>query len=213
MVRLQLAFSLGEANTDPRVIAALASIATADATSVWTRTAVSSSIAGRSLAFLACCGIQKGFLTTAPGGHGLTNWRSWLDRSETRCHRASCSTRLNDAKIGTQLLMMRGAWRWVAVASAQEDQFDRLLEGTKSNLVASLLADAARIAGSDGQVEDRLVAIKLAGIGGCEGGSRVCFPVYSTHASRWLFNWGSCRLSAGFSTAMSPVRSSCTGSR
>ena len=62
MVRLQLAFSLGAANTDPRVMAALASIATSDATSNWTRTAVLSSIGGHSLAFLGELGVQNGLL-------------------------------------------------------------------------------------------------------------------------------------------------------
>ncbi|HEX3446899.1 MAG TPA: HEAT repeat domain-containing protein, partial [Isosphaeraceae bacterium] len=174
MVRLQLAFSLGEANTDPRVIAALASIGTADAPSVWTRTAVSSSIAGRSLAFLGALGIQKGFLTTDAG-------RAWLDElaflvgSERDPVQ---STRLldamNDARIGTQLLM-RAA---VALGRARQragGSIRPVLEGTKSNLAASLLADAVRFAGSDGQVEDRLVAIKLLRLAD-QKAARILFP-------------------------------------
>ena len=62
MVRFQLAFSLGEASDDPRAIAALAAIAAQDAGSAWTRTAVLSSIAGRSLALFDALGQRAGFL-------------------------------------------------------------------------------------------------------------------------------------------------------
>ena len=94
MVRFQLAFSLGEANADPRVMAALASIAARDARSNWTRAAVLSSIAGRSLAFLGELASRTRFPRKPMlVGHGSTSWRSWLDRSETRSSRANCSTR------------------------------------------------------------------------------------------------------------------------
>ena len=59
MVRFQAAFSLGEV-ADPGAIAALAEIAARDAKDPWTRTAVLSSVAGRSLAlFDALAGVAR----------------------------------------------------------------------------------------------------------------------------------------------------------
>ena len=60
-VRFQAAFSLGEV-ADPGAIAALAEIATRDAKDPWTRTAVLSSVAGRSLGLLDALAGSPGFL-------------------------------------------------------------------------------------------------------------------------------------------------------
>ena len=122
-----------------------------------------SSIAGHSLAFLDDLSTRTGFLTTDAG-------QAWLDElaflvgSERD---PGQSGRLLDAlarcQVGTQPLMRAtlalGRGRQRAGGSIR-----KVLEGTKSNLAASLLADAAGIAGSDGLVEDRLVAIRLLGL-------------------------------------------------
>ena len=72
MVRFQLGFSLGEVKDDPRALAALASIATRDTESPWTRTAILSSISGRELALLDTLVKRDGFIATPASG-------VWLD--------------------------------------------------------------------------------------------------------------------------------------
>ena len=61
MVRFQAAFSLGEV-ADPGALAALAEIAARDTKDPWTRTAVLSSVAGRSLALFDALAGSPGFL-------------------------------------------------------------------------------------------------------------------------------------------------------
>jgi putative membrane-bound dehydrogenase-like protein len=163
MVRLQLAFSLGEANADPRVIAALASIATVDAKSNWTRTAVLCSITGHSLAFLRELGIQKGFLTT-DSGRAWLNEIAFLVGSERDPVRSSqLLDAIADANVGSQSLM-RAAAELGRGRQRAGGSIRNVLERTRSKQVASLLPDAARIAGSEDPVEDRLVAIRLLGM-------------------------------------------------
>ncbi|QEH33353.1 Cytochrome c [Aquisphaera giovannonii] len=72
MVRLQAALSLGDAGDAGWASEALASIAVRDADDPWMRSAVFSSIGGRSPAFLRRLGARKGFLAGAAG-------REWLD--------------------------------------------------------------------------------------------------------------------------------------
>ena len=83
MVRFQLAFSLGEASTDARVIPALAAIAAKDASSKWTRAAVASSISGRSLALLDALARQPGFLA-GPDGPAWIDDLAFLAGSERK---------------------------------------------------------------------------------------------------------------------------------
>ena len=71
---------------------------------------------------------------------------------------------LANANAGTQSLMSRGSGAGLAVDNVQEDPFRTYWKRPDQNRMASLLADAARIAGSDGPVEDRLVAIRLLGL-------------------------------------------------
>ena len=164
MVRLQLAFSLGESRNDKRVIAALASLATRDATSVWTRTAVMSSIAGQSLAFLGELSAKPGFLTADESQAWLDDLAFLVGSERDPAQACRLLDALSDAKLGSQPLMRAtlalGRGRQRAGGSIRQ-----VLEGTRANLTASLLADAARITGSsDVAVADRLVAIRLLGL-------------------------------------------------
>ena len=83
MVRYQLAFSLGEASADARVIPALAAIAARDASSQWTRAAVASSISGRSIALLNALAQQPSLgLLTGPDGPAWVDDLAFLASSE-----------------------------------------------------------------------------------------------------------------------------------
>ena len=174
MVRFQLAFSLGEANADPRVIAALAAIASMDASSPWARAAVSSSIAGRSLALWDALSLRPRFFT-GPGGQAWMDELAFLAGSERDPgHARDFLESLRAAKMdslplmGAVLSLGRGRQR-------AGGSFRDLSEGKTSDLMASLLAEAARLAGSDGRVQDRVVAIRLLGLADAKP-ARELFP-------------------------------------
>jgi len=164
MVRFQLSFSLGQANDDPRAIAALATIAARDTGSVWVRTAVLSSIAGRPLALIDALAGNAGFFTDAPG-------EAWLDElaflvgSERKPAQAQrLLQRLNAVAVGSGPLMRAV----LALARGQHragGSFQSLLEGGSPVLMRSLLAEARELAGSNGPLDRRLVAIRLLGAG------------------------------------------------
>jgi putative membrane-bound dehydrogenase-like protein len=163
MVRFQLAFSLGEANADPRAIAALAAIAARDAASIWTRTAILSSVAGRSVVLFGALSKRAGFFTDPTG-------QAWLDQIAflVGSQRDPGDSRdlleeLHTARTGPRSLMHAA----LALARGRQragGSFRELLEGKTSNLMASLLAEAARAAGPSGTMEDRITAIRLLGL-------------------------------------------------
>ena len=163
MVRFQLAFSLGEANADPRAIAALASIASKDASSQWTRAAVSSSISGRSMALMGVLAQQPGFFTT-PAGQAWMEELAFLAGSERDPgHSREILELLNTTKPGS-VPMMRAALALARGRQRVGGSVRELLAGKTSDLMASLLAEAAQVAGTDGHVQDRVVAIRLVGM-------------------------------------------------
>jgi len=174
MVRFQLAFSLGEAKNDPRAIAALATIAARDAASVWARTAVLSSVAGRPLALIDALAQRAGFFAAPPG-------EAWLDElaflvgSEHKPAQAQrLIQRLNDAGVGSGPLMRAV----LALARGQQragGSFQSLLQGGSPLLITSLLAEARELAGSNGPLDRRLVAIRLLGVGDART-ARESFP-------------------------------------
>jgi putative heme-binding domain-containing protein len=162
MVRLQLALSLGEAGADARVIPALAAIASRDASSIWTRAAVLSSVSGHSIALLDALSRQPGFLAGAQGERWIDEL-SFLAGSERDPAQArEAVERLSASKIGTRPMMVAlialGRGRQRAGGSIRD-----LLEGKTSDLLASLLTEAGRIAGADLNVQNRIVAIRLIG--------------------------------------------------
>ena len=162
MVRFQLALSLGEAGADARVIPALAAIASRDASSIWARAAVLSSISGRSIALLDALAWQPGFLAGAQAEAWIDEL-SFLAASEREPTQArEAMERLSASKIGTRPMMRAlialGRGRQHAGGSVRE-----LLEGKTSHLMASLLTQAARIAEADDDVQARIVAIRLIG--------------------------------------------------
>jgi putative membrane-bound dehydrogenase-like protein len=163
MVRFQLAFSLGQANASPSAIAALASIAARDVRSTWTRTAVLSSVSGRSRAFFDALTKQPGFFTGPAGQNWLDQLAFMVASERDPGESRDLIEQLNTAKLGSSHLMR------AVLALAQGRQraggsFRELLEGKTSNLMVSLLTEAATVAASDGAVDDRLAAIRLLGV-------------------------------------------------
>jgi len=174
MVRFQLALSLGAANDDPRAIAALATIATKDAGNTWTRTAVLSSIAGRSPALLDVLAKRDGFLTTQHGQAWLDDLAFLVGSAREPGQARELWEHLNMDHVGSGPLMR------VVLALSRGRQraggsFRDLLAGKTSALMSSLLAEAAGLAGSDGAVEQRLVAIRFLGVGDAKT-ARELFP-------------------------------------
>ena len=163
MVRFQLAFSLGEANGSPSAIAALASIAARDVHNTWTRTAVLSSVAGRSRALFDALTRQPGFFI-GPAG------QDWLDQLAflVGCERDPGESRdlieqFDTARMGSSHLMRAV----LALARGRQrvgGSFRDLLDGKTAKLMVSVLAHAATVAVSAGPMDDRLLAIRLVGL-------------------------------------------------
>jgi len=177
MVRFQLAFSLGEANEEPRAIAALATIGTRDINSPWIRTAVLSSIAGRPLALVDALAKRAGFLTNPAGQAWLDELAFLVGSGRRPAEVDELLRRLRDAGARSDILMR------VVLALARGQQrsggsFQKMLDGggvEASARMASLLAEAARAAGTDGPLDRRLVAIRLVGLGDAKT-ARALFP-------------------------------------
>ncbi len=124
-----------------------------------------SSIAGRSLALLGALASRTGFLSRFRSARpGSTSWRSWRDRSETRASSRTARRVGQCAMPALNPLMRAAAGAGPRAAASGRIRSAIFWKRTDQNLMASLLADAARIAGSDGPVEDRLVAIRLLGL-------------------------------------------------
>jgi len=174
MVRFQLAFSLGEANDDPRAITALATIAARDAGSVWARTAVLSSIAGRPLALLDALAGRAGFFTASSGDAWLDELAFLVGTERKPAQARGLLQRLNAAGVGSGPLMRAV----LALARGQRragGSFQSLLEVGSPALMAPLLTEAGELAGSSGPLDRRLVAIRLLGLGDAKT-ARELFP-------------------------------------
>jgi putative membrane-bound dehydrogenase-like protein len=162
MVRFQLAFRLGEIASDPRAIAAIATIAAHDATSPWTRTAVLSSISGRSAEFLSTLASIPGFLSKPEGAVWLDQLAYMVGVERNAVQLGQMGGQLERAGLTsvtwmrTALALSRGLQRIggsLPVLMRQEDAFSRHLE--------ALLAEAGDLIRSDSPAEDRLVAVRF----------------------------------------------------
>ncbi len=174
MVRFQLALSLGEAGADARVMPALAAMASKDASSRWIRAAIASSISGRSIALLTALAQQPGFLT-GPDGQDWIDELAFLAGSERDPGRAQeFLDRLSTIEIGSRP-MMRAVLALSRGRQRSGGSVRDLLKGNSSDRMASLLAEAVRIAGADDGVQDRVVAIRLIGLADT-GSARALFP-------------------------------------
>ena len=172
MVRFQLAFSLGEARDGRGVLTALASIAAHDATDQWIRTAVLSSIAGRSIAFLDAFAKRDGLKTHGPA-------QLWIYEL---AFQVGCGRRTDDAKqfldkpsglgvgsgglIRALLALGRGQMR-------RGGSFQALFIEPSLPVARTLLNEAAKLAASEIPTDDRLAAIRLLGLGDVKTGRRV----------------------------------------
>jgi len=164
MVRFQVAFSLGIASDDPRAIKSLASIAVKDAQSPWIRTAVLTSIAGRSGAFFETLMSNTRFLESTAGQAWLDDLGYLVGRDRRPQALDEFLGRLDGSGLPTNFLL-RGV---LSVAQGRRHAgrpFQTLLEGTAAPKVRTLLAEAARLVDSADSVDSRLVAIRLLGLG------------------------------------------------
>ena len=184
-----LPFHLGEANDQPRAIAALASIAIRDINSLWTRTAVLSSIAGRTSGPDRRPGQRDGFLTN-PAGQAWLDELAFLVGSERRPAEVDgMLRRLQDAGARSDTLDARGAGTRPRAAAV-----GRIVPENARGSGAEASARMHRCwprpiqaAGSDGPLDRRLVAIRLVGLADTKTARR-CSPPCSMPGSRQPFN-------------------------
>lgn len=167
MVRFQVALTLGEANDDPKALAALASIAARDGADRWTRAAVLTSIAGRAGDLLELLAAREGFLAGSAG-------RVWLDELSALVGAAKDPKQVealidnlfardlsDDAKASVILALGRGLKRTggslkATVSEKAWKQLDPLFDA------------AAETADSDAPEARRVAAISLVGLSGPE---------------------------------------------
>jgi putative membrane-bound dehydrogenase-like protein len=163
MVRLQLAFSLGEASGDPRALRALASIGTRDATSRWTRAAIASAIPGRASELLEALAKRPGFASEPAGGLWLDELADLAgyeqkDKVPDRLFEHLSAAGLDRISSSRILLgLATGLTRAGGSAAA-------LFRGASSARVAELLTEAAHLVESARPPEERSVAIQLLGL-------------------------------------------------
>jgi putative heme-binding domain-containing protein len=161
LVRFQVALSLGEAHSDPRVIPALARIAVRDAGDLWTRTAVLSSIPGKSSEMIeALAAHSKGFFETGAGA-------AWLDelalmvgagRDATAIWRLIGRLVDSGADTGTLMRVVLAAGRGLKRSGGSPAD---VLNGQASGRIGRLVEEAAQAAGEEGSIGRRLPAIAL----------------------------------------------------
>jgi putative membrane-bound dehydrogenase-like protein len=165
MVRFQLALSLGELKRDARAITALATIAALDAGSIWTRTAVLSSISGRSAALLDALVANRAQFFMSSQGDIWLDELVYLVGSECKpCQAQAVLQRLKAAGVGSGPLM-RAALALARGLRRAGGSFQSLREGDSRALLESLLVEAREVAGSRQSLDLRLVAIRLIGLG------------------------------------------------
>ena len=91
------------------------------------------------------------------------SWRSWRARNASRARHKqpfSCSIRM---KLGSRR-MMRAVLALARGRQRAGGSFADLSKGKTSEVMGHLLTEAARIAGEDDGVQDRVAAIRLIGL-------------------------------------------------
>ncbi len=162
MVRFEVALRLGEVASDPRVLAAFASIAERDATSPWTRAAVLSSIAGRATEFLRSLARVPGFLAK-PGGSVWFDQLAYLIGVEQNTERLNTLAELLDdagltpvRTMEAALALLRGLQRAggsLPVVIGRGGDFSRRL--------TALVGAVRQLIRSDAASDSRLVAVRF----------------------------------------------------
>jgi putative membrane-bound dehydrogenase-like protein len=159
MVRFQLAFSLGEIQDDSRVINALAEISSRDRASSWTRLAVMSSSANRSLRLFEALSRNAEFFAGQLGQTWLGDLAASIGADANPQAARAMLLDLDHANapahamIRATLAMAEGRRR---VRAAIGD----LAAGPTLSVLAKLRSEARRIAGQDGPTEVRVDAIQ-----------------------------------------------------
>jgi putative membrane-bound dehydrogenase-like protein len=164
MVRFQLALTLGEASNDPKAIEALAALAVRDASSHWLRSAVLSSIAGRSMAFFDALAAHGSFLAT-PGGQSWIDELAFLVGADHKPGQANELLKRLSGSGQTRTPLIRAV---LALARGQKragGSWTALLKQSSAVPLGELVAEAARLAESSAPADDRLPAIQLVALG------------------------------------------------
>jgi putative membrane-bound dehydrogenase-like protein len=163
MVRFQTAFSLG-AVASPSGLEALAKVAVRDPDSRWIRTAVLSSLRGRTSAFLAALARRDGFFEQAPG-------RVWLDELAALVGAENQPAEIEalldrfagpDAEPGRVRAVILGLGRGLQRSGGS---LRRWLQGPGAARFTPSFDRAAVMAVSEGAVKSRVESIRLLGLG------------------------------------------------
>jgi putative membrane-bound dehydrogenase-like protein len=160
MVPFQLALCLGEAGDHTQTIPALAAIAARDAGSLWTRTAVLSSIPGRAADFLEALACRPGFFADAGGSEWLDELGFLIGAERKPAEVGATLDRLDKAGL-TPAAAMRMVLALARGLERAEGSSATLFGEGSSRRIASLIALAAEIIRTDSPVKDRQVAIRL----------------------------------------------------
>jgi putative membrane-bound dehydrogenase-like protein len=164
MVRFQLAFSLGSAGADPRVIPALAKIAARDTGSVWVRAAVLSSVVGRAPALLDALASRSDFFKSPAGEDWLDELAYLIGVERNPARAGAVLERLDAAAVGSGPLM-RAVLALARGAARSGGSFHSLFGGRSPAHLESLLAEARSLAGGSGPMDRRMTANRLLGAG------------------------------------------------
>ena len=160
----QLAFSLGGLTNDTRVLNALQLIATKDAASQWTRTAVLCAIAGAPLPFLDLLAKNHAFLASRSG-------QIWIDelafligcgRKSDDAMRLLDRLRVAGVSTGGQMRALLALGRG---QTRKGGSFKALVASNSLPPARKLLGEAADVALTGRLVDDRVAAIRLLGLG------------------------------------------------
>jgi putative membrane-bound dehydrogenase-like protein len=164
MVRFRVALSLGDV-TDGRAIPALASIAARDPADKWTRTAILSSIAGRTRPMIEALAAASGFFDTPPGREWLVELAT-LAGSENRTGDVRAILERfagQEAEPNRALALILGLGRGLRRSGGS---LADVLTGPASARVAPLFAKASRTAeDSNAPTSARTDAIRLLALG------------------------------------------------
>jgi putative membrane-bound dehydrogenase-like protein len=171
MVRFQAAFSIG-AVSDPRALDALAAIAVRDSADRWTRAAVLSSIAGRTLPLIDRLSKKAGFFETPPG-------HAWLDELAVLVGAENQPAAVQallarfvvaDADPGLVRTVVLGLGRGLQRSGGS---LRAALQGPGGAQLAPLFARAVETAHSESSEATRVNAIRLLGLGPVESALEV----------------------------------------
>ena len=163
MVRLAAALALGDL-TDPQAIDALATIADRDAGDPWIRTAVLSSVSGRSAALIGALADRPGFVDRPEGRAWLGDLAALIGAEGRDAEVAAVVDRFAGEGVNLALsrVVVLGLGRGFQRAGGS---LRAALKGPAAKQLNTIFEQAARTAQGDGMPAGRVEAIGLLGLG------------------------------------------------